>query len=210
MPCFEKNWVSYCSFPRDCIAERWHWRCSLWRALSVRRKSQGWLVWILGNSSKTGVGRSSGPFLKRQERCKGIRVWNTGRYPGENKILGGWGERLIDLREVWNSTQVASRLDHESTFRTLKTVADVKGMKQKGKSVQRRNPNGTGWWDGKRESNFADIKTWWLDDFQRFSTSWEEDSSRWDIVIDTLLIRGCVLNIKIKERSHISRSRKVN
>lgn len=54
---------------------------------------------------------------------------------------------------------MASRLDHESTFRTLKTVADVKGMKQKGKSVQRRNPNGTGWWDGKRESNFADIKT---------------------------------------------------
>jgi len=54
---------------------------------------------------------------------------------------------------------VAGHLGHESTFRTRKTVADVKGMKQKGKSVQRRNPNGTGWRDGKRMSTFANLKS---------------------------------------------------
>lgn len=45
---------------------------------------------------------------------------------------------------MWNSIWLAGHLAHASTFRTRETVTDVKGMKEKGKSVQRRNPNRTG------------------------------------------------------------------
>lgn len=38
----------------------------------------------------------------------------------------------------------------------------------------------------------------------------KEDNWRQDIVTDILLIWGYILSIKIKERSHISRSRRVN